>query len=137
VAATGDLDAVMAGLARGEVSPATWEIVATAADAFIAIDDRYAQPAGAGTRAIALPQRAGDAGRRVPERDLGRRCRQGRERGRRDADRELDHRGAVGRDRRGLLDVGDGRAIARCDLDLTRSYKNTTFNFARHREPQA
>ena len=33
--------------------------------------------------------------------------------------------------------VGDELAIARCDLDLTRSYKNTTFNFARHREPQA
>ncbi len=24
-----------------------------------------------------------------------------------------------------------------CDLDLTLSYKNTTFNFAKHREPQA
>ena len=33
--------------------------------------------------------------------------------------------------------VGDELAIARCDLDLTLSYKNTTFNFARHREPQA
>jgi len=33
--------------------------------------------------------------------------------------------------------LGDELAIARCDLDLTRSYKNTTFNFARHREPQA
>jgi len=30
---------------------------------------------------------------------------------------------------------GDDLAIARCDLDLTLSYKNTTFNFARHREP--
>jgi predicted amidohydrolase len=30
---------------------------------------------------------------------------------------------------------GDELAIARCDLDLTKSYKNTTFNFARHREP--
>ncbi|MEO8545048.1 MAG: N-carbamoyl-D-amino-acid hydrolase [Burkholderiaceae bacterium] len=33
--------------------------------------------------------------------------------------------------------LGDELAIARCDLDLTHSYKNTTFNFARHREPQA
>ena len=33
--------------------------------------------------------------------------------------------------------VGDELAVARCDLDLTLSYKNTTFNFARHREPQA
>jgi predicted amidohydrolase len=32
--------------------------------------------------------------------------------------------------------VGDELAVARCDLDLTRSYKSTTFNFARHREPQ-
>ena len=33
--------------------------------------------------------------------------------------------------------LGDELAIARCDLDLTVSYKSTTFNFARHREPQA
>ena len=33
--------------------------------------------------------------------------------------------------------LGDELAIARCDLDLTLSYKNTTFNFAKHREPQA
>jgi len=33
--------------------------------------------------------------------------------------------------------VGDELAIARCDLDLTLSYKTTTFNFAKHREPQA
>lgn len=33
--------------------------------------------------------------------------------------------------------VGDELAIARCDLDLTVSYKSTTFNFAKHREPQA
>ena len=32
--------------------------------------------------------------------------------------------------------VGDELAVARCDLDLTHSYKSTTFNFARHREPQ-
>jgi predicted amidohydrolase len=31
----------------------------------------------------------------------------------------------------------DELAVARCDLDLTLSYKNTTFNFAKHREPQA
>jgi predicted amidohydrolase len=33
--------------------------------------------------------------------------------------------------------LGDELAIARCDLDLTKSYKNTVFNFAKHREPQA
>jgi hypothetical protein len=32
---------------------------------------------------------------------------------------------------------GDELAFARCDLDLTLSYKNTTFNFALHRQPQA
>jgi N-carbamoyl-D-amino-acid hydrolase len=31
----------------------------------------------------------------------------------------------------------DELAIARCDLDLTLSYKHTTFDFARHRQPQA
>jgi len=31
--------------------------------------------------------------------------------------------------------LGDELAIARCDLDLCASYKNTTFNFERHREP--
>ena len=31
--------------------------------------------------------------------------------------------------------TGDEIALARCDLDLTTSYKTTTFNFARHREP--
>jgi hypothetical protein len=33
--------------------------------------------------------------------------------------------------------LGDELAIARCDLDLTKSYKTTVFDFARHREPQA
>jgi predicted amidohydrolase len=33
--------------------------------------------------------------------------------------------------------LGDELAIARCDLDLTKSYKSTVFNFARHREPHA
>jgi len=32
--------------------------------------------------------------------------------------------------------TGDELAVARCDLDLCASYKNTTFNFARHREPE-
>jgi predicted amidohydrolase len=32
---------------------------------------------------------------------------------------------------------GDELAIARCDLDLCVSYKSTTFNFARHRQPHA
>lgn len=31
--------------------------------------------------------------------------------------------------------LGDELAIARCDLDLCNSYKNTTFNFERHRQP--
>ena len=31
----------------------------------------------------------------------------------------------------------DELAIARCDLDLTLSYKSTTFNFAQHRQTQA
>jgi predicted amidohydrolase len=31
--------------------------------------------------------------------------------------------------------VGDELAVARCNLDLCNSYKTTTFNFARHREP--
>ncbi|HET9063225.1 MAG TPA: N-carbamoyl-D-amino-acid hydrolase [Candidatus Binatia bacterium] len=33
--------------------------------------------------------------------------------------------------------LGDELAIARCDLDLTKSYKSTVFNFAKHREPDA
>jgi len=32
---------------------------------------------------------------------------------------------------------GDEIALARCDLDLCNSYKNTTFNFDIHRQPQA
>lgn len=32
--------------------------------------------------------------------------------------------------------TGDELAIARCDLDLCASFKNTTFNFARHRQPE-
>jgi N-carbamoyl-D-amino-acid hydrolase len=31
--------------------------------------------------------------------------------------------------------LGDELVVARCDLDLARSYKETTFNFARHRQP--
>ena len=33
--------------------------------------------------------------------------------------------------------LGDELIVARCDLDLTRSYKTTTFDFARHRVPEA
>ena len=33
--------------------------------------------------------------------------------------------------------LGDELCIARCDLELTKSYKSTTFNFAVHRQPQA
>jgi predicted amidohydrolase len=32
--------------------------------------------------------------------------------------------------------LGDELVSARCDLDLTRSYKDTIFNFARHRRPE-
>jgi predicted amidohydrolase len=32
--------------------------------------------------------------------------------------------------------LGDELLVARCDLDQCRSYKQTTFNFARHRQPQ-
>ena len=53
VAVAGALDTVMAGLACGEVSPAAWEIVSTAASVFLTIDDRYALDA---VRAFAYPQ---------------------------------------------------------------------------------
>jgi predicted amidohydrolase len=33
--------------------------------------------------------------------------------------------------------LGDELAVARCDLDLTVSYKSTIFNFAKHRRPEA
>jgi N-carbamoyl-D-amino-acid hydrolase len=33
--------------------------------------------------------------------------------------------------------LGDELAVARCDLDLTVSYKSTVFNFAKHRRPEA
>ena len=32
--------------------------------------------------------------------------------------------------------LGDELVVARCDLDLCRSYKSTTFDFARHRQPE-
>ncbi|MGH7349851.1 MAG: N-carbamoyl-D-amino-acid hydrolase, partial [Candidatus Rokuibacteriota bacterium] len=32
--------------------------------------------------------------------------------------------------------LGDELITARCDLDLTRSYKETVFDFARHRRPE-
>ena len=32
--------------------------------------------------------------------------------------------------------TGDELAVARCDLDLCNSFKTTTFNFAKHREPE-
>lgn len=53
VAVTGALDTVMAGLACGEASPAAWEIVGTATDVFVAIDDHYALDA---VRLFANPQ---------------------------------------------------------------------------------
>ncbi len=53
VAVTGALNTVMAGLACGEVSPAAWEIVSSAAAAYVALDDRYAL---AGVRLFANPE---------------------------------------------------------------------------------
>ena len=53
VAVSGALDTIMAGLACGEVSPAAWDIVGAAADAFVAVEDRYAIDA---VRAFANPQ---------------------------------------------------------------------------------
>lgn len=52
VVVSGALDTVMAGLACGEVSPAAWEIVSVAADAFVAVDDALALEA---VRAFADP----------------------------------------------------------------------------------
>ena len=34
------------------------------------------------------------------------------------------------------LTLGDELVVARCNLDLGKSYKETTFNFARHRQPE-
>lgn len=34
------------------------------------------------------------------------------------------------------LTQDDELIVARCDLDLTRSYKSSIFDFARHREPE-
>ncbi len=56
VAVHGVLDTVMAGLACGEVSALAWEVLATGADAVVAIDDAYALEA---VRVLAAP-RAGD-----------------------------------------------------------------------------
>jgi len=53
VSVSGALDTIMAGLACGEVSPAAWDIVGAAADAFVAVEDRYAIDA---VRAFANPQ---------------------------------------------------------------------------------
>jgi len=53
VVVTGALNTIMAGLACGEVSPAAWEIVSSAASAFVALDDRYALDA---VRLLANPQ---------------------------------------------------------------------------------
>jgi hypothetical protein len=34
------------------------------------------------------------------------------------------------------LTQADELVVARCDLDLGKSYKETIFNFAKHREPE-
>ena len=34
------------------------------------------------------------------------------------------------------ITLGDELAVARCDLDLCNSYKNSVFNFALHRQPE-
>ena len=59
-AAEGELDTIMAGLACGEPSAPAWELLASCADAFVAMDDAaaaramriLAAPAGADTRII-------------------------------------------------------------------------------------
>ena len=56
VAVGGDLETVMAGLACGEVSALAWEIVDAGAQAFLALDDRFALEA---VRRLAMPD-AGD-----------------------------------------------------------------------------
>ena len=61
---------------------------------------------------------AGDAVRRLPERHLGGRRRQGRQRGGRRPDRQLDHRRAIGEIVAACTTNGDELALARCDLDL-------------------
>ena len=53
VAVSGELDTVMAGLACGEVSPLAWQIVDAGANAYAAVDDRFALDA---MRALAKPQ---------------------------------------------------------------------------------
>jgi len=35
-----------------------------------------------------------------------------------------------------VVQVGDELVVARCDLDLGKSYKTTTFDFAKHRRPE-
>lgn len=56
VPVTGSLETIMAGLSCGQASPAAWEIVGSAANVFVAIDDRFAVAA---VRAFADP-RGGD-----------------------------------------------------------------------------
>ncbi len=84
-----------------------------------------------------LPQRAGHAVRRLPERDLGRRRGQGRRRGGRGFARPVEHRRSQRPDRRPGADHrrrADDRA--RCDLDWCRRYTGTLFDFDRYRRPE-
>ena len=86
---------------------------------------------------VTLPQRARHAGGRVPERHLGGRRRQG------GGEEGVDQIGnsiivaPSGEIVAACTTLGDELAVARCDLDLTKSYKSTVFNFAKHRQPQA
>jgi predicted amidohydrolase len=59
----------------------------------------------------------------------------GRRRGGLRDDRQLLHHRADRRGDRPGADSGDELIVARCDLDLTKSYKATTFNFDMHRQP--
>ena len=84
-----------------------------------------------------VPQRARDAGRRLPERHVGGRRGQGRRRG----GRRLARPDAASSPRRGqivaqALTTGDELVVARCDLDWCGRYKGTLFDFDRYRRPE-
>ena len=51
--------------------------------------------------------------------------------------RELHHRAVRARSSPWRDSIGDELIVARCDLDSTKSYKETIFNFALHRVPEA
>ena len=84
-----------------------------------------------------LPQRARDAGGRLPERHVGRRRRQGRRRGGR---RRRWPQSCIiapsGQIVAQAFTTGDELVVARCDLDWCARYKGTLFDFDRYRRPE-